>query len=116
MLQVHCSASIVTQKSRWHCITSLFVLLLKEAGISGDYVGDGTGYSVGVDSYCWSDSRRYGKKYCSFFSLIDFSSGMYVGCGVSCRSEWGVFTEAVVMLRRVGAAMKLFRLDRYFSM
>ncbi|NLB11625.1 hypothetical protein GX831_04190 [bacterium] len=51
-----------------------------------------------------------------FFSLIAFSSGMYVGCGVSCRSEWGVFTEAVVMLRRVGAAMKLFRLDRYFSM
>jgi transposase len=96
---------------------NLFVLLLKEEqGISGDYSGDGTGYSVRVDSHYRSDPQKYGKKYIHFFSLIDLASGMYVGCGVSRRSEWDAFSKAVDMLRSIGAAIKSIRLDRYFSM
>lgn len=94
---------------------NLFVLLLKEEGISGDYAGDGTGYSVSVESHYRSDPKKYGKKFVHFFSLIDLASGMYVGCGVSRLSERDAFTKAVAMLRRVGAAIKSIRLDKYYS-
>ena len=40
---------------------------------------------------------------------------MYVGCGVSRLSEWDAFHKAVAMLRRVGAAIKSIRLDKYYS-
>jgi len=40
---------------------------------------------------------------------------MYVGCGTSGLSEWDAFSKAVAMLRRIGAAVKSVRLDRYFS-
>jgi transposase len=64
---------------------NLFVLLLKDEGSSGDLAGDGTGYSVSVDSHYCSDPKKYGEKYVHFFSLIDLATGMYVGCGVSRR-------------------------------
>jgi transposase len=41
---------------------------------------------------------------------------MYVGCGVSRLSEWDAFCKAVAMLKRIGAAIKSIRLDKYFSM
>ena len=40
---------------------------------------------------------------------------MYVGCGVSRLSEWDAFCKAVAMLRRIGAAIRSIRLDKYFS-
>jgi transposase len=40
---------------------------------------------------------------------------MYVGCGTSMHFEWDAFFKAVVMLRRIGAAVKSVRLDKYFS-
>ena len=94
---------------------NLFVLLLKDEGASGDLAGDGTGYSVSVDSHYRSDPKKYGKKFVHFFSLIDLASGMYVGCGVSRHSEWDAFSKAVAMLRRIGVAVKSIRLDKYFS-
>jgi transposase len=77
--------------------------------------GDGTGYSVSVESHYRNDQKKYGKKFVRFFSLIDLACGMYVGCGVSWLSEWGAFSKAVVMLRRIGAKVKSVRLDKYFS-
>lgn len=74
---------------------NLFVLLLKDEGISGDLAGDGTGYSVSVDSHYRSDPEKYGKKFVHFFSLIDLALGMYVGCGTSRHSEWDAFSKAV---------------------
>jgi transposase len=94
---------------------NLFVLLLKDEGPSGDLAGDGTGYSVSVENHYRSDPKKYGKKYVHFFSLIDLATGMYVGCGVSRLSEWDAFNKAVVMLRRVGVAVRSMRLDKYFS-
>ena len=94
---------------------NLFVLLLKEEGTSGDYVGDGTGYSVSVENHYRTNPDKYGKKFVHFFSLIDLATGMYVGCGVSRLSEWDAFTKAVDMLRSIGAAIRPIRLDKYFS-
>lgn len=95
---------------------NLFVLLLKEEGVSGDYAGDGTGYSVSVENHYRTHPNKYGKKFVHFFSLIDLATGMYVGCGVSMISEWDAFCKALNMLKCVGAAIKSIRLDKYFSM
>jgi transposase len=94
---------------------NLFVLLLKDEAVSGDLAGDGTGYSVRVDSHYRSDPKKYGKKFVHFFSLIDLASGMYVACGTSKVSEWDAFSKAVAMLKRIGVAVKSIRLDKYFS-
>jgi len=94
---------------------NVFVLLLKEEGTSGDLAGDGTGYSVRVDSHYRSDPKKFGKKYVHFFSMIDLATGMYVGCGTSRLSEWDAFSKAVAMLRRIGTAVRSVRLDKYFS-
>lgn len=107
---------MATQKLSWHCITSLFVLLLKEEqGVSGDYAGDGTGCSVSVENHCRINPNKYSKKFVHFFSLIDLASSMYVGCKISRFSEWDAFQKAVAMLGRVGAAIKSIRLDKYYS-
>ena len=94
---------------------NVFVLLLKEEGTSGDLAGDGTGYSVRVDSHYRSDPKKFGKKYVHFFSLINLATGMYVGCGTSRLSEWDAFSKAVAMLRHIGTAVRSVRLDKYFS-
>jgi transposase len=94
---------------------NLFVLLLKDEGTSGDYAGDGTGCSVSVENHYRTNPNKYGKKFVHFFSLIDLTTGMYVGCGVSRLSEWDAFTKAVAMLRSIGAAIRSIRLDKYFS-
>ncbi len=44
---------------------NLFVLLLKEEGVSGDYSVDGTGYSVSVETYYRTNPNKYGKIVCS---------------------------------------------------
>jgi len=95
---------------------NLFVLLLKDEGVSGDLAGDGTGYSVSVENHYRTHPNKYGKKFVHFFSLIDLATGMYVGCGISRLSEWDAFSKAVAMLRRIGATIRSLRLDRYFSM
>lgn len=94
---------------------NLFILLLKDEGSSGNLSGDGTGYSVRVDNHYRSDPNKFSKKYIHFFSLIDLATGMYVGCGTSRLSEWDAFSKAVVMLKRIGVAVKSVRLDKYFS-
>jgi len=94
---------------------NLFVLLLKNEGVSGDLAGDGTGYSVSVENHYRTNPNKFGKKFVHFFSLIDLATGMYVGCGISRLSEWDAFSKAVAMLRRIGASIRSLRLDKYFS-
>jgi len=94
---------------------NLFVLLLKNEGVSGDLAGDGTGYSVSVENHYRTNPNKFGKKFVHFFSLIDLATGMYVGCGISRLSEWDAFSKAVAMLRRIGATIRSLRLDKYFS-
>jgi transposase len=62
---------------------NLFVLLLKEEVVSGDYTGDGTGSSVSVENHYRTHPNKFGKKFVHFFSMIDLSTGLYVGCEVS---------------------------------
>ena len=92
------NASTATKKSKL-ALHNLFVLLLKDEGTTGEFSGDGTGYSVKVDSHYATDPKKYGKKYVHFFSMIDLGTGMYVGCGTSKDSEWDAFLKAMHMLR-----------------
>jgi transposase len=73
---------------------NVFVLLLKEEGTTGELSGDGTGYSVRVDSHYRADAKKNGKKYVHFFSMIDLGTGMYIGCGTSRLSEMDAFNKA----------------------
>ncbi|NLB77051.1 MAG: hypothetical protein GX799_11415 [Crenarchaeota archaeon] len=67
---------------------NLFIFLLKEEGDSGELSGDGTGYSVWVDSHYRSDPRKYGKKYVHFFSLIDHLLGCMLAVGFYTNQKW----------------------------
>jgi transposase len=95
---------------------NVFVLLLKEEGTTGDLSGDGTGYSVKVESHYRSDPKKNSKKYVHFFSMIDLGTGMYVGCGTSRFSEMDAFRKAFEMLKRVGVRIASVRLDKYYSL
>ena len=95
---------------------NVFVLLLKEEGTTGDLAGDGTGYSVKVESHYRTDPNKNGKKYVHFFSMIDLGTGMYVGCGTSKFSEMDAFHKAFEMLKRIGAKVESVRLDKYYSL
>ena len=80
---------------------NIFVFLLKEEGTNGELGGDGTGFSVSVESHYRSDPKKHGKKYLHFFSLIDLGTGMYVGCGTSgCR--WDAFSRRLRCLGVLG--------------
>jgi len=94
---------------------NLFVLLLRNEGTTGDLAGDGTGYSVKVESHYRADPQKNGKKYRHFFSMLDLGTGMYVGCGSSRVSEMDAFRKAVGMLKCIGAKIRSVRLDRYYS-
>ena len=95
---------------------NVFVLLLKDEGaISGDLSGDGTGYAVSVENHYRTGPQKHGKKFVHFFALIDLSSGMYVGCGLSAVSEMEAFREALAMLRQIDPTIHSLRLDKYYS-
>jgi transposase len=94
---------------------NLFVLLLKDEGTTGHLSGDGTGYSVKVDSHYAADPKKNSKKYVHFFSMIDLGTGMYVGCGTSRDSEWDAFLKAMQMLSQTDTAIVSVRLDKYYS-
>jgi transposase len=95
---------------------NVFVLLLKDEGaVSGELSEDGTGYAVSVENHYRTGPQKYGKKFVHFFSLIDLSSGMYVGCGMSKVSKLEAFKKALAMLRHLGIAITSLRLDKYFS-
>jgi transposase len=66
---------------------NIFVLLLKEEGTSGDLAGDGTGYSVSVESHYRSDP----KKYVHFFALIDLGTGCVLAAERRGTRRWMLF-------------------------
>jgi len=51
------------------------------------------------------------QKVVHFFALIDLSSGMYVGCGMSAISEMETFKEALAMPRQIDPTIHSLRLD-----
>ena len=93
---------------------NLFILLLREEGVSGD-CKDGTGYSLTVTKHYRSDPKKRSKDFRYVFRIIDIETGMYVGLGYSNRSERDAFNKAMKMLRNMGVKINSISLDKYYS-
>ena len=94
---------------------NLFLLLLDEKEVSGDFSGDGTGYSLTIENHYRSNPRKKGRDYRYVFRLIDLKTGMYVGFGYSSKSEMKAFHKAMRMVERLGINMNSLSLDKYYS-
>ena len=94
---------------------NLFILLLQDEDISGDFSGDGTGYSMTVTKHYRTNSKKEGKDYLYVFRVIDVDTGLYVASGYSNESEMEAFHKAMKMLVELGVKIDTFSLDRYFS-
>jgi len=92
---------------------NLFVLLLREEGVSGDLSGDGTGYSLSVTKHYRTDDSKKGYVY--VFRVIDIDTGLYVACGYSTKSEMDAFQKAMQMLTEFGIPVDSMSLDKYYS-
>ena len=94
---------------------NLFILLLREEGVSGDFSGDGTGYSLSVTQHYRTNPGKKGKRYLYVFRIIDIDTGLYVAFGYSNRSEMDAFNKAMRMLTTLGVRIDTMSLDKYFS-
>ncbi len=92
---------------------NLFLLLLRDEGVSGDLSGDGTGYSLSVTRHYRTDHSKKGYVY--VFRVIDIDTGFYVACGYSTRSEMDAFQKAMKMLTEFGIPVDSMSLDKYYS-
>ncbi len=94
---------------------NLFILLLKDEGVSGEFAGDGTGYSLTVTKHYRNGPKKRGKDFRYVFRIIDIETGMYVGLGYSNISEKDAFNKAMKMLRNMGVKINSISLDKYYS-
>jgi len=94
---------------------NLFILLLRDEGISGDFSGDGTGYSITVAKHYRTDSSKKGKGYLYVFRVIDIDTGFYVALGYSNASEMEAFHKAMTMLAELETSVDSMALDKYYS-
>lgn len=94
---------------------NLFLLLLRDEGVSGDFAGDGTGYSLSIEKHYRTNPRKRGRDYDYVFRLIDIETGMYVGFGYSRKSEMEAFNRAMQMVEKHGIAVDSVALDKYYS-
>jgi len=94
---------------------NLFILLLRDEGISGDFSGDGTGYSLSVTKHYRTDVSKKGHGYLYVFRVIDINTGFYVAVGYSNFSEMEAFQKAMTMLRELGISVDSLSLDKYYS-
>lgn len=94
---------------------NLFLLLLEEEGVSGDFAGDGTGYSLTVEKHYRKNPKKRGKDYRYVFRLTDLKTGMYVGYGYSNKSEMEAFHRAMEIVGRFGIKIGSVSLDKYYS-
>ncbi len=94
---------------------NLFILLLKDEGVSGDFSGDGSGYSLTITKHYRTNPKKKSKDFRYVFRIIDIETGMYVGLGYSSRSEKDAFEKAMKMLKSMGVKINSISLDRYYS-
>ena len=94
---------------------NLFILLVQSEGTSGNFSGDGTGYSLKVEHHYRTQPRKKGKKYLFSFALLDLRTGMYVASGFSRKSEMDAFRKSFVFLEKLGIRVDSVRLDKYYS-
>lgn len=94
---------------------NLFILLLRDEGVSGDFSGDGTGYSLSVTKHYRTDVTKKGRGYLYVFRVIDIDTGFYVAVGYSNSSEMEAFHKAMTMLKELGISVDSLSLDKYYS-
>jgi len=94
---------------------NLFILLLRDEGVSGDFSGDGTGYSLSVTKHYRTDVSKKGRGYLYVFRVIDIDTGFYVAVGYSNISEMEAFHKAMTMLAELGISVDSMALDKYYS-
>jgi transposase len=94
---------------------NLFILLLRDEGVSGDFSGDGTGYSLSVTKHYRTDVSKKGRGYLYVFRVIDIDTGFYVAVGYSNSSEMEAFHKAMTMLRELKISVDSLSLDKYYS-
>lgn len=113
-------------------IHNMYVILTKKKGIKNpDTSGDGTGYGLTITKHYRSKSREKGvkegkeykdekskkkrKAFVYAFALMDLATGMYIGYGVSLKSEKEAFIRARDMSEDIGITLNSIRLDKYYS-
>lgn len=111
---------------------NLHALILKKKGVKEvDGSGDGTGYSLTVkvnyaahaqklkdkikDVKTQSPKEHKKSRLVYSFRIIDLKSNMYVGFGMSLKSEKDAFLETLKMLSYLDVTLLSIRLDRYYS-
>ena len=104
----------------------MFIIITKKKGIDDvDACGDGTGYSLTVTKHYRNErekelkgkkiSKKVKKKFVYAFALMDLDTRMYVGYGVSMKSEKEAFMSAREMAREREININSVRLDKYYS-
>lgn len=94
---------------------NLFVLLLQEEKVSGNFSGDGSGYSLAITNHYRTSPKKKSHDYRYVFRTIDLDTGMYVSLGYSDKSEMDAFNKAMAMLKDFGIDIDSISLDRYYS-
>ena len=94
---------------------NLFVLLIEEEGSSGNFAGDGSGYSLSVEEHYRTEPLKEGKKYLYTLRIIDIDTNMYVGVGFSKISEMDAYKKAIELMKRIGIEIESIALDKYYS-
>jgi len=96
---------------------NLFMLLIHDEGISGNFSGDGAGYSLTMPKHYRSDPKKKGGDYRYVFRMIDLGTGVYAAFGYSNRSEMEAFNRAITMLEGLDTRIKINSnaLDKYYS-
>jgi transposase len=94
---------------------NLFILLLQDEDVSGDYAGDGTGYTLTVTKHYRTNTAKHGHDFLYVFRIIDIDTGLYVACGYSNTSEMEAFYKAMGMLQASGMPIDSMALDKYYS-
>ena len=106
-------------------LSNLHILMLEKRGIMNvDACGDGTGYTVRIHEHYASTAQKMkdgakintkDQKFIYSFAILDITSRMYIGFGMSLKSEKQAFLEAIKMVNETGIHLNSLRLDRYFS-
>jgi len=107
---------------------NLHILILKKKKVKDvDCSGDGTGYAITIkkhyateaqklkDKIKKNDRRRKKKEFIFSFAIMDIKSRMYIGYGISFKSEQEAHLKAVGLCRESGVKINSMRLDRLFS-
>lgn len=107
---------------------NLHILMLKKKGVKEtDCCGDGTGYALTIKKHYATeaqklkdkikkiDNRHKKREFFFSFGVIDINSRMYIGYGISFKSEQDAHLNALELCKETGIDIKSMRLDRLFS-